>query len=89
MIIHKSQCQSLQVCRLNLEIHDLRLDSICLHVREWEIPQNYSFLRKKEKQKNIVYVIALEKYNYLQETRQNNYIFERRGNARRALASNL
>ena len=63
---------------------------LCLHFREWEIPQNYSFLRKTEKQnkKNRV-CHSTSINNYLQNTQKNTYFFEWRGNARRALASFL
>ena len=62
MTINKAQDQSLQVCRLNPEKSMICIWTIiCLHIREWEIPQKYSFLPKAEKQKkNIVYAKALE-----------------------------
>ena len=87
MTINKAQGQSLQVCRLNLKNPWIAYGKlyVCIFASRKSHKIIHFSAGRKKKKRRVYHSTSIN--NYLQDTQQNIYFFEWRGNARRALAS--
>ena len=85
MTVSKAQCQSLEVCRLNLENPLFAYGQ--LHVCMFASGKSHKIIHFCARLKKNSECHSTSINNDLQDTQQNIYFFEWRGNACRALAS--